>query len=160
MIGAFYNLGKNAWDNTEEIWEGVFGLIASVIITLMGAALLRISKLQDKWRVKIAKAIESKDRTRHNSTGGRLKLWAEKYAMFVLPFITVLREGLEAVVFIGGVALGFPATAFPIPVLTGIAAGLLISFFIYKYDSGLSAADRMITDEIAEVPILLRSKFF
>ncbi|KAI9721850.1 MAG: hypothetical protein M1812_002186 [Candelaria pacifica] len=97
----------------------------------MGAALLRVSKLQDKWRVKLAKALESKN-SRKTSKGGRFKKWAEKYAMFLLPFITVLREGLEAVVFIGGVALGLPATAIPLAVVTGLAGGCLIGFLIYK----------------------------
>lgn len=133
LIGAFYSLGKNVWSNTESVWEAVFALIASLIITLMGAALLRISKLQDKWRVKLARAIEAKDSNRGSSAGTRLKIWLEKYAMFTLPFITVLREGLEAIVFIGGVSLGFPASAFPLPVIVGVAAGALISFLIYKY---------------------------
>ncbi len=132
MIGAFYGLGKNIWSGTENIWEGVFGIIATIIITIMGAALLRVSKLQDKWRVKLARALESKDSGK-SSKGGRLKEWAEKYAMFLLPFITVLREGLEAVVFIGGVALGLPATAIPLPVVTGLAGGCLIGFLIYKW---------------------------
>lgn len=61
----------------------------------MGAALLRVSKLQDKWRVKIAKTLEEKDVGL--PVKGRVKKWMEKYAMFVLPFITVLREGIEAV---------------------------------------------------------------
>jgi FTR1 family protein len=60
---------------------------------------------------------------------------SRKYAMFFLPFITVLREGLEAVVFVGGVSLTEPATAFPIPVIVGIICGLLIGYFIYRYAS-------------------------
>ncbi|KAI9845922.1 MAG: hypothetical protein M1837_004458 [Sclerophora amabilis] len=131
LIGAFYGLGQNRWSGTEEIWEGVFGLVATIVITLMGAALLRISKLQDKWRVKLARALDSKNVT-HDQKTGRFKRWAEKYAMFLLPFITVLREGLEAIIFIGGVSVGAPATAFPIAVITGLAAGILIGFLIYK----------------------------
>jgi len=131
MIGAFYGLGKDHWAGTEDIWEGTFSLFSSIIITLMGAALLRVSKLQDKWRMKLAKALEAKDVSK-GSAGGRFKRWCEKYAMFILPFITVLREGLEAVVFIGGVSLGLPATSFPIPVVVGIAGGSLVSFLIYK----------------------------
>jgi high-affinity iron transporter len=131
MIGAFYGLQKDVWGNTEDIWEGVFGLIASIIITLMGAALLRISKLQDKWRVKIATAIESRNR-RGEKFGHRFKHYAEKYATFILPFITVLREGLEAVVFIGGVGLGLPATSFPVAVICGLLAGIAIGFLMYK----------------------------
>lgn len=99
----------------------------------MGAALLRVSKLQDKWRVKLAKALEVKDSTKQRGTlRVRFKLWCEKYAMFILPFITVLREGLEAVVFIGGVSLGLPATSFPLAVVTGFACGCLIGYFIYR----------------------------
>lgn len=98
----------------------------------MGAALLRVSKLQDKWRVKLAKSLEAKDSTKHGTRRTRFKRWCEKYAMFILPFITVLREGLEAVVFIGGVSLGLPATSFPLPVVTGLVCGGLVGFLVYK----------------------------
>ncbi|KAF2461833.1 plasma membrane iron permease [Lineolata rhizophorae] len=131
MIGAFYGVGRDTFAPTENIWEGVFGIIACLIISLIGAALLRVSKLQDKWRVKIAKALEARDTTKGVS-GGRFKRWAEKYAMFLLPFVTVLREGLEAVIFIGGVGLGFPATAFPLAVICGLGAGALVGVLIYK----------------------------
>jgi high-affinity iron transporter len=124
-------MGKDRWAGTENLWEGAFGLFASLIISWMGAAILRVSKLQDKWRVKLAKAMESKNRTR-GGCWSRFKLWGEKYAMFTLPFITVVREGLEAVVFIGGISLSLPATAFPLPVVTGLLCGCLIGFFIYK----------------------------
>ena len=131
MIGAFYGLKKNAWANTEEIWEGVFALVASIIISIMGAALLRVSKLQDKWRVKLAHALEAKSNPGTNAKS-KFKHFCEKYAMFMLPFITVLREGLEAVIFIGGVGVGQPASSFPIPVLTGMLAGSLVGYAIYK----------------------------
>lgn len=131
MIGAFYGFGKDHFANTEDIWEGAFSLIASIIITVMGAALLRVSKLQEKWRVKLAQALESKDQE-HRTGVHRLKKWTEKYAMFILPFITVLREGLEAVVFIGGVSLSFPATAFPLPVITGLLAGAAVGYLLYR----------------------------
>jgi len=132
MIGAFYGLGKDIFSKTEDLWEGIFGILASVIITLMGAALLRVSKLREKWRVKIARALELRNRGTGGTFGNRFKAWAERYAMFVLPFITVLREGLEAVVFVGGVGIGQSASAFPIPVFTGLLAGIAIGFLIYK----------------------------
>lgn len=132
MIGAFYGFGKNHFAHTEDIWEGVFALLASVIITVMGAALLRVSKLQEKWRVKLSLALDNKEKT-PGVKKHRFKRWAEKYAMFVLPFVTVLREGLESVVFIGGVSLSYPATAFPLPVVTGLLAGAAVGYLIYRY---------------------------
>lgn len=133
FLGAFYGLGKDIWGSSEDIWEGTFSIIATVIITIMGAALLRVSKMKEKWQVKLQKALESKPF--RDASGGwklRAKTIMEKYALFILPFITVLREGLEAVIFIGGVGLGEPASAFPLPVFTGLVAGCFVGWLIYK----------------------------
>ncbi|OJD34082.1 high-affinity iron transporter [Diplodia corticola] len=136
MIGAFYGYGKDHFASTEDIWEGVFGIVAALIISIMGAALLRVNKLQDKWRVKLTRALEPTTMSSGGGNGGgartRLKAWAEKYAMFLLPFVTVLREGLEAVVYVGGVSLGLPATAFPLAVICGLAAGCAVGYILYR----------------------------
>jgi high-affinity iron transporter len=131
FIGVFYKLGRNHWAPTEYFWEGSFALLASIIITIMGAALLRISKMQEKWRVKLAKAMEAKAVT-GGSSGGRFKRWCEKYAMFILPLVTVLREGIEAVVFIAGVSFSASPTSIPLPVVMGTVAGSIIGYIIYK----------------------------
>jgi high-affinity iron transporter len=131
LIGAFYGLGRNSWSGAELIWEGVFAIVASLIISIMGAALLRVSKLQAKWRVKLTQALETKDNKTSNPRG-RFKTWCERYAMFILPFITIIREGLEAVVFMGGVGLGLKASSIPLAVVCGVAAGSLIGYFVYK----------------------------
>ena len=132
FVVAFYELGTDHWATTEDVWEGSFAILASIIITVVGAALLRISKLQDKWRVKLAQALEAKGSTGRGSLGSRFKRFAEKYAMFILPLVTVLREGLEAIVFICGVSLGLPATAFPLAVLSGLGVGCIIGYAIYR----------------------------
>lgn len=132
MIGAFYGLGKNIWSGAELVWEGVFAIIASLIISVMGAALLRISKLQVKWRVKLAKALDTRDNKAGNMRN-RFKTWCERYAMFLLPFVTIMREGLEAMVFIGGVSLGLKASSIPLAAICGLVGGSLIGYFVYKY---------------------------
>jgi high-affinity iron transporter len=132
MIGAFYALNQDVFSNAENLWEGIFGIIASLIISVVGIGLLRVNKLQDKWRIKVAKALEKTPSNVKLTFGGRLKRWGEKYCMFLLPFVTVLREGLEAMVFIGGVGLGLPATSFPLAVVCGLGAGLAIGYLIYK----------------------------
>lgn len=132
VIAAFYTLGNNVWESNEYNYEGAFALVASVIISVVGAALLRVGKMQEKWRVKLAKALEAPLKT-GSSRSARFKRFAEKYAMFILPFITVLREGVEAVVFVAGVSFSAPATAFPLPVVLGLAAGSAIGYVLYKY---------------------------
>ncbi|KZM22818.1 iron ion transmembrane transporter [Ascochyta rabiei] len=129
IVAVFYRLESDVFSQYEYIWEGVFGLIACAIITLMGAALLRISRMRDKWRVKIATALEANN----DASGSRgLQVWGEKYAMFLLPFVTVLREGLEGVMFIIGAGLGLPATSFPLAVACGLGVGAVIGYLLYR----------------------------
>lgn len=136
FIGVFYSLGKNIWSKSEDLWEGVFCMIAACLISIMGIAMLRINKMKEKWRVKLAQALlktresgESRFRLGHLTT---------KYCMFVLPFITTLREGMEAVVFVGGVGLDKPASSFPLPVVCGLIAGLLVGGIMYYFGSTTS----------------------
>ncbi|WYZ44807.1 hypothetical protein EsH8_VIII_000123 [Colletotrichum jinshuiense] len=135
IIGVFYGVGRDSWQAHEYYYEGSFALFASIIITLMGVALLRVGKLQDKWRVKLSKAMEPRAKTSSSSNGSRFKRNKEKYAMFILPFITVLREGIEAIVFLAGVTFAVPATAVPIPVITGLIVGIFVSYLLYKSGS-------------------------
>lgn len=133
FIGAFYSLGKDIWSNSEDLWEGIFCIIASVLISVMGIAMLRINKMKEKWRVKLANALlKEQPKGRDRFKIGHL---TSKYCMFVLPFITCLREGLEAVVFVGGVGLTSPATAFPLPVICGLIAGLFVGWMLYYFGS-------------------------
>lgn len=132
MIGAFYGLHADHWAATEPYWEGAFSILASLIIAIMGAALLRISKLQAGWRVKLNRSFEEHDVIKASSLWTRTKAWTRKYFMFWLPFVTVLREGAEAIVFIAGVGLGLPGGSIPLPVIVGLAAGTLVGFVMYK----------------------------
>jgi len=130
MVYLFYHFESDLFSQYEYIWEGVFGVIASIIITVVGAALLRISKMRDKWRVKIAAAMEANNSDGSNPKG--LRFLGEKYAMFLLPFVTVLREGIEGVVFIIGAGLGLPPSSFPLAVACGLGAGAVIGYLLYR----------------------------
>ncbi|KAI0968017.1 iron permease FTR1/Fip1/EfeU [Xylaria arbuscula] len=132
IIGTFYTVGRDAWDTNEYNYEGAFALFASLIISVVGVALLRVGKMQEKWRVKLAKALEDPVAVSGSSRTGWLKRFAEKYAMFVLPFITVLREGIEAIVFIAGVSFSAPATAVPLPVVVGLIVGIIVGYVLYR----------------------------
>ncbi|KAM0427012.1 hypothetical protein ACHAPT_007910 [Fusarium lateritium] len=129
LIGVFYTVGSNSWEKNEYYYEGAFSLFASIIISVMGAALLRVGKMQAKWRVKLAKALESPLKA---GSKGWFKKSAEKYAMFVLPFITVLREGIEAVVFVAGVSFSASAKSIPLPTVVGLLAGSFVGYVLYK----------------------------
>lgn len=142
LIGVFYTAGANKWEASELRFEGAFALVACVIISVVGAALLRIGRMQERWRGKLKDVMDGRssaaaaaDGREGAGAGGvweAAKRWMERYAMFVLPFITVLREGVEAVVFIAGVTFSAPASAVPLPVVVGIAAGAAVGYALYK----------------------------
>ncbi|KAI5468122.1 iron transporter [Mariannaea sp. PMI_226] len=130
IIGIFYLLGTDTWADHEYYYEAIFSLISSVIITIMGGALLRVGNMQEKWQAKLAKAVESPARAR--SSQAWLVHFFEKYAMFALPFVTVLREGIEGIVFVAGVSFSAPVTAVPLPVFFGLLSGALVGYGLYR----------------------------
>ncbi|EJU01305.1 Ftr1 protein [Dacryopinax primogenitus] len=124
FIAVFYTKLQDLWAQTEDAWEGAFSLLAAGLILAMGIAFLKLEGSSAKWRVHLSHAFSKGDADR-SGRGGR-------YALLVLPMITVLREGLEAIVFVGGVSLSESAKAIPLAVVVGLACGVLVSYFIYK----------------------------
>ncbi|KAF9193451.1 high-affinity iron permease [Haplosporangium sp. Z 767] len=123
---VIWNLyATDLWAQSEGIWVGCFSFVAVIMITVMGIAMLRTNQMQEKWKSKLSKAMNDE-----NARG--LGNQSRKYALFILPLITVLREGLEAVVFIGGVTFTEEPKAIPLAVAAGVALGWLVGFAIYR----------------------------
>ncbi|KAB5596068.1 Iron permease FTR1 [Ceratobasidium theobromae] len=127
FIAVWFTKVVDLFSSAEELWEGIFSLIASIIIFAMGLTMLRMDRAKEKWRVKLTDAFEGKAKNRVGSNG--------KWILFILPFITVLREGLEAVIFIGGVSLGQRATSIPLAAIIGLICGLLVGYIIHASSS-------------------------
>ncbi|KAK6458917.1 iron permease FTR1 family-domain-containing protein [Scheffersomyces xylosifermentans] len=182
FITAFYFIGKDYWSYTERLWEGVFSLLSSLIITIMGIGLLRINKVMKvKWWVKLGDAYNSTDvhgeelqgeeeiaklgddSSQANTYGSsptpepqeeaclvagssstlrkkahKKQSFSKKYFLAILPLITTLREGLEAVVFIGGIGMSSPPTSIPISIICGVSFGSFIGYLLYKGGNKMS----------------------
>ncbi|CAI5755687.1 unnamed protein product [Candida verbasci] len=179
FILVFYFIGKDYWSYTERLWEGIFSILSSLIITIMGIGLLRINKVMKlKWWIKlgdayddqaineegeeeIAKLADEEDQPENyggtrsssesesiplTSTNNRIKHkvkkhksgFSKKYFLAILPLITTLREGLEAVVFIGGIGMSQPLTSIPLSIICGISFGSIIGYILYKGGNKLS----------------------
>lgn len=173
FILCFYLVGQDYWSYAERLWEGIFSLLSSLIITVMGIGLLRINKVMKvKWWVKLGDAYEEqahaidsdediiedldnsyslesmrastdsreplkRNKTKSKSTPKR-QPFTKKYFLAILPLITTLREGLEAVVFVGGIGMSQPLTTIPLSIISGIAFGAIIGYVLYKGGNKLS----------------------
>ncbi|KAI0263016.1 iron permease FTR1/Fip1/EfeU [Gloeopeniophorella convolvens] len=127
FIAVWFTKASNLWQKSEEIWEGSFEVIAALIIFVMGITMLKLDRAKAKWRVKLQHAFEGQHVDGRTRTG--------KWVLFLLPLITVLREGMEAVIFVGGVSLGQSATSIPIAAIVGLVCGLICGFLIYAFAS-------------------------
>ncbi|PWN25546.1 iron permease FTR1 [Jaminaea rosea] len=180
FLAVFYTQSNDLYAKAEELWEGIFCLIATLLLTPMSLAILRADQSKAKWRRKMNKAfagklnssqvedniavagmvqrVESKDvpattpaseRVPHltNAETGKASLGSRileaikapfrkanrgSTILFTIPFVTTLREGLEAVVFVGGVSLGLPATSIPLAAIVGLACGFLIGYIVFR----------------------------
>lgn len=178
FILAFYFIGKDFWSYTERIWEGVFSILSSIIITIMGIGLLRINKVMKvKWWMKLGDAYnqeedeqaevnkhrEESEDLDYGSGSGSLEQsdelnplnnnslnlnkfkqekhrssFTKKYFLAILPFVTTLREGLEAVVFVGGIGMSQEPSSLPLSIIGGITCGTIIGLILYKGGNKLS----------------------
>lgn len=138
FIVAFYYIGADLWSLSEHYYEGVLSVIASVIISVMGLFFLRMGKLREKFRVKLASIIYSDKLLSREYGESRAKTFGEKYSLFILPFVTSLREGLEAVVFIGGIGIDSPLTSIPLSMLSATAISAIFGVFFFKYSKSFS----------------------
>ncbi|CCM05088.1 uncharacterized protein FIBRA_07295 [Fibroporia radiculosa] len=127
FIAVWFTEAADLWAKSENLWEGIFELIAALIIFVMGITMLKIDRAKAKWRVKLQRAFSGQRIDRETRAG--------KWVLFLLPMITVLREGIEAVVFVGGVSLGQSAIAIPIAAIVGLVCGLISGYLIYAFAS-------------------------
>eukprot|EP00271_Cylindrocystis_brebissonii_P017311 TRINITY_DN4450_c0_g2_i1.p1 TRINITY_DN4450_c0_g2~~TRINITY_DN4450_c0_g2_i1.p1 ORF type:complete len:329 (-),score=34.99 TRINITY_DN4450_c0_g2_i1:294-1280(-) len=129
FISLYYTVAKDAWQTSEPIFEGVLLLIAVSLITMMAFAMIRVDTWRVKWEKKLTKvtmeSLALKNDPLH--AGSR----RTKFAIFFIPFLTLLREGCEAVIFMGGVGLTSSGTAIPIPIVVGAACGCLVGYILY-----------------------------
>ncbi|GJJ70800.1 high-affinity iron transporter [Entomortierella parvispora] len=132
FIAIWNTVAKNVFQTSEELWEGSFALIACIMITIMALAMLKSQDMQEKWRGKLSAQMDNID------TNQSMTNRSGKYALLILPMITVLREGLEAMIFVGGVTFETEAKSIPLAAITGLLAGALVGFLIYRGGSRLT----------------------
>lgn len=124
FIIIYYTLDNEVFEGKgEQIFEGVISVIASVMITILAFGMLKMMALQDKWNRKLKKsALEALEgKTAFTIT----------YALFLIAFTAVLREGIESVLFLAGVGVDTPWKAIPLGGIVGALLGVSLGYVLF-----------------------------
>ena len=62
FIAVWFTQASDLWKKSEELWEGIFSLVASILIFIIGITMLKMDKAKAKWRVKLQEAFDGKGR--------------------------------------------------------------------------------------------------
>ncbi|AGO11821.1 AaceriADR050Wp [[Ashbya] aceris (nom. inval.)] len=144
FIVLFYYVGKDLWSASEHYYEGVLSIVASLIISFMGLFFLRMGRLRDKFRIKLASMLYAQN-SDPLAPSRRARKFSEKYALFILPFVTSLREGLEAVVFIGGIGIDQPLTSIPLSMISASVISYCVGRFFFASSGSVSLEICLVT---------------
>ena len=60
LIAVWFTEATDLWQKFEELWEGTFSLLASILIFFVGVAMLKMDGAMAKWRTKLRDAFEGK----------------------------------------------------------------------------------------------------
>ncbi|KAL2622004.1 hypothetical protein R1flu_002209 [Riccia fluitans] len=90
----------------------------------MAFSMIRIDTWRSKWERKLTK-VTTDSVQKHTST-------KSKYTLFLIPFTVVVREGVEAVIFLGGIGLEGSGNTYPLAAVTGAICGILIGYLLYR----------------------------
>jgi high-affinity iron transporter len=151
FAAVYYSKGSQILSGKrEKIFDGTIFVVAAALLTWMIFWMMAMgSTLQKKMERHVDRAIDDDDSPDSLSAarveddaivggrdGGRRKK-DSRYALAIMVFVQVLREGIETMVFLFGAssASGGGKDAWrgiPIPGLLGLAVGLVSSYLVFK----------------------------
>lgn len=123
LIVAFW-LSTVAFGNNNNLINGWAGLIASIMMLYVSYWLHRNSDIK-KWNTFL------QTKSEQAISGGKMISFA------VLAFLAILREGLETVVFLIGMAGRMTMEELILGIVVGLGVLVLIAFFILKFSNYL-----------------------
>ncbi len=117
IIGAFlFNTLAGGFTGTaEQIFEGVAMLVAAILITFMILWMLKQKHIVVDLHKKVDKEVNKK----------------HQLGLFLVVFFSVLREGIETIIFLGAASFVSTANNSALGALLGIIAAIILGYLIF-----------------------------
>lgn len=149
FVTLFHLYGTNLFKGSELLYEGTVGLVASLLIAFTSFAFMKGTTLYEKLHTKLGKSVAMIDEnntiagdTLEDSQSESVKNTSNystaSKAFFWIPFLTIMREGLETILIIGGVSFSEDVSSIPLAAIVGIIAGILVGILIHRASGQLS----------------------
>ena len=122
VIVVWYTALRNFWSDTEDIFTSVLCGVGGVLMTIMALFMLRTERLEDRWKHRLAKTLQSR------SSNPWIRL--QQSSFMVIPLLSVLREGIEVLLFVSGVRMHFHSCLADIQILSCIYVCRLLSIHL------------------------------
>ncbi|AKB85225.1 FTR1 family protein [Methanococcoides methylutens] len=103
----------------EELFEGIVMLVAAVILTSM---IIWMARESNNISTTIQEQVEGK----------------KAYGLFGLAFLSVFREGIETVLFLGAAAMNTETNAVLYGGIAGLSVSVVVAYLVFKYSSHTS----------------------
>ena len=116
IIAYLFQFVQGGFDAHEPLFEGVFMVITAALVTWLILWMVQqkkfVEKLQENMKVKLEKK--------------------ETFGLFMLAFVSTLREGVEAVLFMAGIYLNTGVLSLAAS-LAGVVCAVLLGVLIFEY---------------------------
>lgn len=115
LVAYGFQFVQGGFEAHEELFEGVFLLIATILVTWFVLWMMQNKNIAEEIRKEVKVTLDSKKTT----------------ALMFLAFTSVFREGIEAVLFMAGIAISTGGLSI-IGGLLGVVAALIVGYFIFE----------------------------
>ncbi|KAJ3240664.1 high-affinity iron permease [Chytriomyces hyalinus] len=157
FLVLWFKYANNLWASAEALWEACFSLLSAVLLSSMAFVFLKSDSLTEKWQRKLEKSLQTNaTNLAQNASEGSpsdtnaaaaeivsdekaekeeekaevQKKWSQVF--FWVPLVTILREGIEGMIFLGGISITEDPGNIPIAAVVGVAAGCLIGWLVFR----------------------------
>lgn len=162
LISVWYRFGSNLFEQNEDLFEGIFGILASVFVFATAIAFLCGDQLHANMSKKLNVHLQASQASKSPHYGqversqdttitennvlvlqedkgvSAPQMFQTSLVFFWVPFLTVLREGFETILLIGGVSFSEAPSSIPLAAIAGVLVGALVSFLIHRASGKLS----------------------
>ncbi|HLD59946.1 MAG TPA: FTR1 family protein [Candidatus Bilamarchaeaceae archaeon] len=116
ILAFLFQFVQGGFEANEELFEGVFMIVAAILVTWLVLWMAAQKKFVENLKQSMKVALDKK----------------ETFSLFLIAFVSTLREGVETVLFTAGIFLS-TGTLSIVGALLGAVAAVVVGILVFEY---------------------------